>query len=41
MKRLLNGIGLMNQNPVSDFIKNYWYNIAPREIKNYIINNNQ
>lgn len=41
MKRLLNGIGLMNQNAWSDFIKNYWYSIAPSEIKNYIINNNQ
>ncbi len=29
------------QNAWSDFIKNYWYSIAPREIKNYIINNNQ
>ena len=41
MKRLLNVIGLINQNAWSDFIKNYWYSIAPREIKIYIINNNQ
>ncbi len=26
------------QNAWSDFIKNYWYSIAPREIKIYIIN---
>lgn len=26
------------QNAWSDFIKNYWYGIAPREIKIYIIN---
>ena len=26
------------QNAWSDFIKNYWYGIAPSEIKNYIIN---